>query len=894
MRNKFYIAILVLILAGVYWCWWLPGVRVASDFPAVPEQVLKSLFDFPRTWSDRGSEGMGEVSAFFLWSYPLTFISSVFANLGFNFAQIERLVIMIPFLLIGSLSMWKLGENLKLSNPARLISAIFYSANTYVLLLVDGGQFSIALAFAFFPLSFLAWEKAKEGGIKEKIWAGVTTAILGFFDFRFIYLLAVILAIKFFYEILFFNFKGFKKWIMAWVNTVTAVGIIVFGLNVYWLLPLVMSPISPETYKFFTQTSFESLGSLGHALLLLSPHWQENIFGKITPLRLEFIVIPAFALLATILKPKNKTVLFWFFVLILSIFLSKGATEPFGKVYPWFFNHLPGFSLFRDSSKFLTLTALSYALLWGIVTDGLLNKLKRTEIRILLLSLLVFYLLFLIRPVWTGQMTGTFSNPRFQEEFTHLKDLLQSDKLSSRVFWIPSLPPLGYFDSQHPAVEASRLVQKRPFAAGTLGTYEIFNFLREAPYMGEIFDVAGIGYIAYPLLDPKRDNLHTDNLKYYDIFQGQLSNLPWLSKVGSFTIPLWQTKKHQEIFFETADVWWVVGSDNIYNEATKSAKLSLSKNALIFAEEKAGLGKNLDQIPEAKIVLNNKTLLDLAASLINPYNLIFPAQKLQNNPDFSGWWKRETVDLIKWRYFLRDKYQIDNLDFDLGGGWAVAEKSLKLKVESEKLKNKHILLARVLESTRSGELKFYQDNQLIGNVNTQKKENNVRWFEVGQLIKDQELIIASEGDINVINALAVLDKDQWGNYKNKADKLRSRFMEFKKENTSTISAVVSYERINPTKYLVTISNLKEPVFLVFSESYNKLWKINDMSPLPVYSLLNGFRIEKEGEYAVEFQPQKYVLPGMVISVLTLLTAIIVLCLKTLFVRRPLNSRKLPL
>ncbi|MDP3733266.1 MAG: hypothetical protein Q8Q91_01875, partial [Candidatus Daviesbacteria bacterium] len=404
------------------------------------------------------------------------------------------------------------GENLKLSNPAKLVAAIFYSANTYVLLLADGGQLSIALAFAFFPLSFLAWEKARERGIKTKIWAGIATAILGFFDFRFIYLLAAILAIKFFYEILFLNFKGFNKWIMVWIKTVTAAAVMVFGLNVYWLLPLVMSSISPETYKFFTQTSFESLGSLGHAILLLSPHWPENIFGKITALRWEFIVIPAFALLAPILTHKNKTVLFWFVVLVVSIFLSKGGAVPFVAVYPWLYNHLPGFSLFRDSSKFFTLEALSYAVLWGIVTDALFGKLKSVGLRILFILVLVFYLLFLIRPVWTAQMTGTFSNPRLQGEFTHLKDLLQSDKFSSRVFWIPSLSPLGYFDSQHPAVEASRLVQKRPFAVGTLGTYEIFNFLREAPFMGEIFDVAGIGYIAYPPLDPKRDNLHLDNV----------------------------------------------------------------------------------------------------------------------------------------------------------------------------------------------------------------------------------------------------------------------------------------------------------------------------------------------------------------------------------------------
>lgn len=876
MGNKLYIVILTLILIGVYWYWWLPGERVAGDFPVVSDDVLKSLLDFPRTWSDRGSEGLGEVSGFFLWSYPLTFISSLLANLGLNFQQITRIVIMIPFLLIGFLSIWKLSENLKLSNPAKAISAIFYLTNTYVLLLADGGQLSIALAFAFFPLSFLALEKAREGGLREKIWAGLAASTLGFFDFRFIYLLVIISLIKFFYELFFIKFKGFRKWILAWVKTGVAVGVIIFGLHAYWLLPFLAFPVSSETYKFFTQTSFASLGSLGHSILLLSPHWPENIFGKITPLRWEFIIIPVFALLAPILKPKNKTVLFWFFILVLSIFLSKGSVEPLAAVYPWLYNHLPGFSLFRDSSKFFTLEALSLACLWGIAVDALIGKLKSDKLRILFLCSLVLYLLFLIRPIWSAQMTGTFANPRFQEEFAQLKNFLRSDKQPSRVFWIPSLPPLGYFDNRHPAVEASRLVQKRPFAVGVLGTYEIFNFLREAPYMGEIFDVAGVGYIVYPPLDPKRDNLHSDNVKYYVTFQNQLSNLSWLSKVEDSTIPLWKTNKHQGIFFATPDVWWVVGSDNIYNEATKSAQLLLSQNALIFAEEKAGLGKNLGRMPEAKIVLYNKTMVDLAASFLNPDDLIFPAQQLQDHPDSSGWWKRQTKDLIVWRYFLRDKYQIDNLDFDLGGGWTVAEGNLKLEIENLKLKRDLILLARVFESSRSGQLKFYQDDDLVGEIKTKINDNNVRWHEVGQLINRNRLTIKSEGDINVVNALAVLDKDEWESYKNKASELRHRIVEFSKENTKDSQATVSYKQINPTKYLVNVSNIQEPAFLVFSESYDKFWKINGQDPLPVYGLLNGFRIEKAGDYVVEFEPQKFILPGLVISGLSLVIIILIL------------------
>ncbi|MBU0569759.1 hypothetical protein KKB40_03180, partial [Patescibacteria group bacterium] len=34
---------------------------------------------------------------------------------------------------------------------------------------------------------------------------------------------------------------------------------------------------------------------------------------------------------------------------------------------------------------------------------------------------------------------------------------------------------------------------------------------------------------------------------------------------------------------------------------------------------------------------------------------------------------------------------------------------------------------------------------------------------------------------------------------------------------------------------------------------------------PLYSLINGFTIEKDGEYDIYFFPQRYVLPGLLVS-----------------------------
>lgn len=880
MKIKPHLILLISILLGVYWIWWLPGPRVANDISLISQTSLKELMSYPQTWSITGTEGLGEYTVFTLWSWPFTFLNGVFANLGFSFSALERILIILPFLLIGTLGVWKLGKYINLSDNAKFISALFYLTNTYILLVIDGGQLTIALSYASFPIAYLAIEKSIQGGYRQKILAGIFVSVVGFFDIRFVYVLFLLSFVRFLYEFLFLNSKDRIWWILDWVRMGVVLALVVIGLNFYWLLLLFKVPLSSSTYTSLTQTSFVSLISLGHAMLMLSPHWFKNVFGQVTDLKFEFILIPILVFLAPVLKPKNRLVGFWLVVTVLAIFTTKGSSEPFSKFYPLLYFNIPGFSLFRDSSKFFFLVALSYTVLIGIAVDEIIKRVSSIKIKTAFVVVLTIYLLFLIRPIFLGLMTGTFSKPPLQNEYSKLANLLEKDKVFSNIFWIPTISPLTNLNLEHPSLEAARLAQKRPFAAGTVGDYEIFNYLREAPYMGQLFDVASIGYIIYPYLDLRRDNFHQDNIRYYYTFLDQLSERNWLSKVD-FSIPLLKTKQHQDRFFITPNTWWVIGSDNIYNEATKSAKLALSQNALIFAEEYLGLGARIDELPEAKIVLNKKTDLDLAASFIKPSNLIFPAKNLDFEPNKSGWWKRETSDLIRWRSFLQTKYGIDNQDFDLGGGWAVGENNLELKVKSEKFKKDKVLLVRAMESSRSGRLRFYQDDNLLGQIASKNdnRQTNVRWFEVGRFNSDsQQISIKSEGDINVLNALAVLDQDLWLRLQKKAKEFRDqgRILNFDEKNTEEVSVNVTYKQINPTKYQVLIRNLNKPVVLVFSQNFDLLWKLNNQSSFPIYSLLNGFLIKQDGEYIVEFEPQKFVYPGLMITGLTVIMIVLFL------------------
>src|SRR3989344_4373618 len=146
MKIKF--GLLLIILFLIYWVWWVPGPRVATDFSLVSQPSLKSQMSLPSTWSLDGTEGLGQYTVFTLWSYPFSLLNGIFGNLGFSYTLLERILIIVPFLIIGTLSIWKFCEYLNLSDYAKFISTLFYLTNTYILLLIDGGQLTIGLAYA--------------------------------------------------------------------------------------------------------------------------------------------------------------------------------------------------------------------------------------------------------------------------------------------------------------------------------------------------------------------------------------------------------------------------------------------------------------------------------------------------------------------------------------------------------------------------------------------------------------------------------------------------------------------------------------------------------------------------------------------------------------------------
>ena len=873
------------------------GVRVANDFPYITPDFLKSNLSLPSTWTYRSAEGLGEYAVPTLWSWPFQIINGVLANVGLNYSVILYLTLIFPIFILGVYSINKFLKHFGVSKAGRVVGGLLYLGNTYFLLLIDGGQLSIALEYALFPLVFVLITDSINKGFRNKLVAALAVVAMGVLDPRAIFLMALLVGGYVFYLLVHRRKRG-----ELIKNSFTTLLVILFtyvGLNFYWILPSLLSKASfvPPGYVVATQ----SFATLRDAITLHQPQWYLNVFGKTGRASIAFFAIPIFVFGAVFLVNKNKKILFWTIVATFSIFMAKGVSPPLGGIYSWLFNNIPGFFVFRDSTKFFFLVALSYSLLLGYTMSTLSAKAgwvligkKKISIPVVLFTA---YLVFLIRPIYLGRMTGMFSVQPMEKSFFELQKLLDSDDQFGRILWLPGRVSLSYATTSHPALEGLRLLRERPVEVGVVGTYDLFNFLRESTYMGQIMKVLGVKYIAYPEADERRVELKPEDRDYYQVFLEQISGLPWIDKkVFGDPYNVYQTKETKDRFFVAGNTYYVVGSDSLYAELQNIPKFDLAQNALLFAEESPELLKKI--INGAKIIVFDKNNLDLTAALLPREDFIFPANDLPASPAAAGWWSRKTPDFLWLRDFLQQKYGLDNSDFDYGGGYAIAEGNRNLQFTNSNLQKGNKLLARIMVSGHGGKVEFWQGDSKIGEVNTlyedpdkvgititgygstpdQNFEYNKAdflWFSVGNLADDSQITIKTEGDINVINSLGVITPGDWKSVEQKVDGLRregkiivwnkldgiekQRFVE------SSGDPKITYKEISPTHYKVNVENLGGASTLLFSEAYNSMWTLNGQGSTKVYSLINGFGMQENGEYDIYFTPQKYVLPGLLVS-----------------------------
>jgi len=513
--------VVILAILFIFLPWFsLSGTLSSGDWPYLFVENIKEFAFFSEDW--------------ILWLTPYyQTTSKIFVQyLNLPWELVERIFWFWPLLILSIFSSYYLTRS--------IIGILVYTTNTYILMLVGGGQMGVAMGYALAPLVLGRFINPQSSifNLQYILITGLILAVQMMFDPRIAYvsLIAIVL-----YYALFARAKLILRILVS-------VGIALV-LNSWWIIKIMQGVTSQVGANFESVEGlvYFSFSDFSHAFSLLHPNWPENIFGKTYFMKPEFIILPILAYSSLLFmnskfKIQNsklqfksqKLVLFFALLGIIGAFLVKGVNEPFGFINLWMFEHIPGFTMFRDPTKFYLLVVLSYSALIPFSVYSIYDWLKsKVQVKSqnflpnLFLIFTILYLIFFIRPAVLGQ-GGTFKPHAIPQEYISLKNFILGQKEPFNTLWVPKVQRYGFYSKSNEALSADQLF-------GVSSISAILRQLRE-PRTEDLIKNLNIKYVIVPYDSQKeiflKDRKYDPSLYYATV--SFLQKLEWIERKSGF------------------------------------------------------------------------------------------------------------------------------------------------------------------------------------------------------------------------------------------------------------------------------------------------------------------------------------------------------------------------
>ena len=404
MKNRIniYIITILFLLVATHFNWFNISSRIFSwDFHYVFQDYLDSFFPF----------GMGT----WLWaigfgSYNIQpYMNGIFALwwLIGNYDIALKVSILLPILglqAIGmSLLLKKLFKEDSLNFPI-FVSVLYFIFNTYFLY-TSFSHLMILFSVSILPL-LLYWylRLIEEQNNINIIVFGLVYTFSCIYEVRITLINTIILLIvSTFYHKEFFQFlKNYKKLLLLIL--------LILWLNFYWINALFVWNFNEAASKvIFRWVFWDQFTNIFYAITAYKPYW--DVGWNSRDFILFEIPILTFLYITTLIsnaffQRQKKLIILSFVFVALWAFLLKQDADPFSWTYTWLYNNLPGFSIFRESSKFSIFVILGYSIgftlfLYNIRSNFPLRTYKWVS------ALLIFTILYPALPLFLQKWTYT-------------------------------------------------------------------------------------------------------------------------------------------------------------------------------------------------------------------------------------------------------------------------------------------------------------------------------------------------------------------------------------------------------------------------------------------------------------------------------------------------------
>jgi FkbM family methyltransferase len=513
----------------VYNRWLTTTPLSAGDWTWQSPGRLQLWWPWPPVWDPTYGFGLKNFAQ--SYEFPIFAVAGFLTHLGLSWGLVEKLLYFWPFAVLSFVTPWALGRQLLGRSWWPLIAAVIFGSNTALLQVSTVGHSFLAMGEVLAPLVFASFIKSIRS--RSLLWAlvsGLLLALQSAYEFRIMYL--TVLACLGYVIVIAVSEPSLKlirdRAILAGASLLTLA-----GCESYWALPLFTYHGDyglnlPATPWLAFMTLFHGLAGVDPFWTWGPPTWFQTVQSN--PI---FLLLPLLAFLPLVARRVTAEILWLTMVALGSAFLIKQTNPPFGEVYSWMFQHVPGWNMFREASKLYFLVAVAYSILvafWLRHISTLRTRSlwrKRAGIVTAVVSGMALGVLMVasLIPVATGAIGSTTRPTDEPASFSAFRTILENDHSSGSVLWFggpwaqarPGVPdlsvpnglPLGHgfspASARHPVVELFGM--REPLTAFCQDKSEAYCYLSD-PLFPYLVHRVGATYIVSPT-GPQTESLLT-------------------------------------------------------------------------------------------------------------------------------------------------------------------------------------------------------------------------------------------------------------------------------------------------------------------------------------------------------------------------------------------------
>lgn len=620
--------------------------------------------------------------------------------------------------------------------------------------------------------------------------------------------------------------------------------------------------------------------------------------------------IVAFLPLFIVKTKKEKKIVYVLFAgLLFFIFIAKGSNPPFGEVYKFVLFHLPVFKIFRTTSTLMIGGTLFFAILVTISLFHLSKKWRMLFYLVLFIHIIVFHSIYsgykLISLEENGKIQRGYPIPQEYYDMGKRLDTISEDV---KILSLPLDETYSYKDWGYMGTSIMDWITKKPFIHAQIAGYSGFKdnliLQRMSPKEACLWiGVNNIGYIlnekdsripyaitnfnfsgttifenTYFKLDKMKNSCvlpHIYAAENVFLFQGENNSIPDMSRF---------TKDKRDI---------VIGMDSNWNkienlDPVSNIVIEAYPNEVGYVSEKTS--KDISSLPQLSF---------LTYSFIVPksgeYQLMIDAKERMNKDIYKlvkGTKKikipiQKSKNLIDYDFLTNNTH---NTTFSqVLHGWERDSVYLISFTYTGDIRNRLGINLEEMQRTYNGRLAPYDLNSGILSQEILNDQPGIHTYQA--LVRSDINALSAKVTITNIVGQSVIKS-----LNIQKILLPKVFFVHLKEERKNVPSIISH-RVNPTKYIVDVTNSKSPYYLVLSETFNSNWKayikqcntsctIFDewfYKPIPEeqHIIVNGFAngwyiLPSDGKgkenyrIIIEYWPQRLFYIGCVISLIIVL------------------------